>query len=263
MPKLQHIAETAPYVPARSSDEVYAKLLARIVEGSAVPGERLPPERTLCEQFGVTRGVVREALRRLEHSRIIESVQGSGHRVTAWQDTSGIDILPELLSVGEELDPQLVLSVMEMRSALGPDAARLCALRSPHESGARLRRVIVQMSRMRDLTDCSNAQRLFWRTLINGSGNIAYRLAYNSLLRFREQAGLLLIAGIANEIADREGYAAVAEAISRGDAVSAEHVARALLKRGMIEVQRIIARGELHTLTQSSVESTYASARNS
>ncbi|GEM_PF-164065 len=239
--KLPEIAQTLPYVLHRNSNDVYRSLLRMIIGGDVKPGARLPSERSLCERFGITRGVIREAIRRLEQSHVIESVQGSGHRVLDWQDTAGIDLLPDLLTASDMHDPGLVVAVMEMRSALGPDAARLCATVSPRESGVRLRRVIIDMMNAPDAHAKLAAQRAFWSTVIRGSGNIAYRLAYNSLTRFVEGAGPLLLAGLTSEIEYADGYKAVAAAIARGDAISAEHVAKSLLARGMVGVRGRLA----------------------
>ncbi len=242
MGKIPELLNTAPYVVSHNSDDVYRRLLAMVISGDVAPGSALPPERTLCALFGVTRGVVREALKRLAQSHVIESVQGSGHRVHDWRDTAGIDILPELLSASDEADPALVVAVMEMRSAFGPDAARLCALRNPSETAARLERSILDIRQASDDQGRIAGQRLFWRTVIAGSGNIAYRLAYNSLLRFTISAGPILWTGLASEIEFTDGYRSVAQAIARGDHVSAEHVTRALLDRGKAGVLAEIAR---------------------
>jgi molybdopterin/thiamine biosynthesis adenylyltransferase/DNA-binding transcriptional regulator YhcF (GntR family) len=49
------------------------KLAASILDGSLPPGTQLPPERDLMNQLGISRSSLREALKRLEESRLIES----------------------------------------------------------------------------------------------------------------------------------------------------------------------------------------------
>ncbi len=49
------------------------KLAASILDGSLPPGTQLPPERELMAQFGISRSTLREALKSLEESRLIES----------------------------------------------------------------------------------------------------------------------------------------------------------------------------------------------
>ena len=49
----------------RLSDDIVERLEAMILEGTLKAGERLPAERVLAEQFGVSRPSLREAIRKL------------------------------------------------------------------------------------------------------------------------------------------------------------------------------------------------------
>jgi DNA-binding FadR family transcriptional regulator len=68
---------------ARLSDRVADALRAAILVQNLAPGTQLPTERELTEQFGVSRTVVREAIRILVTEGIVEVRSGSGHRVAA------------------------------------------------------------------------------------------------------------------------------------------------------------------------------------
>lgn len=65
----------------RLSDQVAQLMLDAIMEKRLSPGDRLPSERELGEQFGVSRTVVREAVRALIAKGVIEVVSGSGLRI--------------------------------------------------------------------------------------------------------------------------------------------------------------------------------------
>ena len=70
----------------RLFDEIAEALLGRIRSGELKPGDRLPPERRLVEEFGASRTAVREALRALAARGLVESHVGRGtfvHRPTA------------------------------------------------------------------------------------------------------------------------------------------------------------------------------------
>ena len=56
-------------------------MLDAILEQRLEPGDRLPSERELGEQFGVSRTVVREAVRALVAKGVIEVISGSGLRI--------------------------------------------------------------------------------------------------------------------------------------------------------------------------------------
>src|SRR5919109_363345 len=62
----------APVSVARASSSISDQIRQAIVTGKLPQGERLPPERELAEQFGVSRVTVRDALRGLEAMGLIE-----------------------------------------------------------------------------------------------------------------------------------------------------------------------------------------------
>src|SRR5262245_39925989 len=63
--------------------EVTRRIERSIVSGELQVGDYLPAERALCEQLGVSRSVVREALGRLTSLGLVESRHGSGTRVAS------------------------------------------------------------------------------------------------------------------------------------------------------------------------------------
>ena len=60
------------------SEIVAGKLAAQILDGTYKPGFQLPAERDLIKQFGISRSTLREALKALEESNLIESRHGVG-----------------------------------------------------------------------------------------------------------------------------------------------------------------------------------------
>jgi GntR family transcriptional repressor for pyruvate dehydrogenase complex len=65
-----------PARPRRAFDEIVAQVRGMVRSGELQPGDRLPAERVLAEQFGVSRNTVREALRMLEISGLITLKRG-------------------------------------------------------------------------------------------------------------------------------------------------------------------------------------------
>ena len=85
----------------RSFDDVLEQLREAIFSGRIRPGERLPGERQLCEEFGVGRPTLREALRSLEAVGMIEVRPGKGggsYAVTPSESTLG-DALAALVNL--------------------------------------------------------------------------------------------------------------------------------------------------------------------
>lgn len=101
-----------------------AELLTRdIVAGRLIDGERLPPERDMAAELGVSVGTLRKALRDMGEKGLIESVQGSGNYIRAGGDTGTVYAMFRLeLLAGGGLPRARVLSVDLMdKSADLPD----------------------------------------------------------------------------------------------------------------------------------------------
>ncbi|WP_205315340.1 FadR/GntR family transcriptional regulator, partial [Nonomuraea lactucae] len=113
------------------SAEVFEQIAAQILDGTLASGTALPPERILTETFGVNRQALREALQRLDQLGLVRIRHGDATRVRDYRSSAGLDLLPRLfLRPDGTLDPLVVRSVMEMRAAMGADAAALCAVRA-------------------------------------------------------------------------------------------------------------------------------------
>lgn len=73
-------------------------LRAAIVSGELAPGTKLPPERLLSKQLGVSRLTLRAALATLAASGLIAVRHGSGYTVRDVRETGGTDLLPGLIA---------------------------------------------------------------------------------------------------------------------------------------------------------------------
>jgi len=227
------------------SDAVYEQLRDRIVSGELAIGDPLPAERVLCEALGVNRGSVREALRRLQQARLVDVRHGGTSRVLDFRKSAGLDLLSSLLlTAAGSFDTRVVRSVMEMRSALAPDIARLAAERG-RDAANRLQALAAAMPDA--ASDAPRLQALtaeFWSCLVDAADNVAYRLAYNSLLETYDQCRELLVQVLGDELRDTASYAAIAKAVGRGDGAAAESLARALVRRGEAGIQQVLGRIE-------------------
>ena len=101
---------------------VVDRLRRAIALGVVLPGDRLPPERTLSERLGVSRVTVREALRILQGEGVLITRRGSGGTVVSAAARGG-------KSFGGDYVAE-VTQVFEFRVAVESTAARLAAERS-------------------------------------------------------------------------------------------------------------------------------------
>ncbi|MCE8018586.1 FadR family transcriptional regulator [Halomonas sp. MCCC 1A11036] len=103
---------------------VAEQLEALITQGKVAVGEKLPTENRLCESFGVSRTVIREAITHLKSLGLVETRRGVGTTVLR---ATTIEAKP-----AERISPTTVediLHVLELRLTLEPAAAELAALR--------------------------------------------------------------------------------------------------------------------------------------
>ncbi len=225
------------------TEDVFEQLTQEILSGAFVAGRALPSERDLAAALGVNRGAVREAMRRLEQAGLVDSRPGSGTHVRDFKNSAGLELLPHLLFRSDgDVDALTVRSVLEMRSALGPDVARAAALRRTDTDLARLRALAADHAAAED--DLAQQQALaiaYWDTLVDASRNIAYRLAYNSLRQVYELVRDALQQVLEDEIRDAVRLQQLTRAVAEGDAVTAGEVARALCERGRRNVERAFA----------------------
>lgn len=234
-------------IPRRSlSDAVFEQLRDRIVSGEMKAGSPLPAERVLCEALGVNRSSVREGLRRLQQAGLVAVRQGGASQVLDYRGSAGLDLLESLLfTPGGDLDPEVIRSVLRMRSAIAPDAACLAARRPSARCAKRLDEIVARMKGLeKDLPRLQGLALEFWELVVGASDNVAYRLAYNSLRRTYDKCREVLQAVLAEELTDAAAYAAIAEAVRRGDAGAAEKRARELMGRGEAAIGAALKRLE-------------------
>jgi DNA-binding FadR family transcriptional regulator len=218
-------------VPSRVSDRVHEELRSEILDGRLAPGDAVPSERVLAERFGVNRHAVREALKRLQQAGLVRISQGGATRVLDWRDSAGLEVLLDLIGDSAGDPPaELMRSVVEMRASIGVDAARRCAVRAGDDERATvdwLARSTVEAIEDGDPAGVDERFAQLWQAIVAGSGNLAYRLALNSLL-----AALASYEDVAEVLrpTDLDGLRALGAAIAAGDEAGADRAARQLLE---------------------------------
>lgn len=121
-----------------------ARLLQLIRERGFKPGDKLPSERDLAAEFGMSRGAVREALIRLDTLRIVESRPKSGIYLQPYGAERSIEAMVLFAETNTPLSAAEVAQSVELRSVLESEALRLACLRRNDEDLARLRRILQQ-----------------------------------------------------------------------------------------------------------------------
>ncbi len=118
----------------RLSDDIVEQLEGMILEGTLKSGERLPAERALAEQFGVSRPSLREAIQKLAAKGLLVSRQGGGNYVVETLGSTFSDPLLHLL----ESNPEAQRDLLEFRQTLEASCAYYAALRATEVDRERL-----------------------------------------------------------------------------------------------------------------------------
>src|SRR5215211_1137494 len=109
----------------RSYEQVVKQVGDAIQRGALPRGQKLPTERELADSFGVSRGVVREAVKVLTTMGLVESRQGSGTYVR----TDPLPAVTHALTLSVEPEEHAIGRLFEFRQALEALAARRAAER--------------------------------------------------------------------------------------------------------------------------------------
>lgn len=134
-----------PHVPGPTLvAQVREAIRAQITGGTYRPGDRLPSEARLTQEFGVSRTVVREAVAALQSDKLVEPRQGAGVFVLAPPPPEGISFRGLDLARVSSL-----IEMMELRTAVEGDAAGLAALR---RSPAQEEKIIEAFDELRALS---------------------------------------------------------------------------------------------------------------
>lgn len=225
--------DLSPIDRSAMSDDVFDRLAASIVGGEVAAGEVFPSERTLADALGVSRPVVREALKRLAHAGLVRIRHGGSTRVTDYRRTAGPDLLAMLLTDRNgELDLTVARSIIEARSDLGPPAAAAAARWATPDA---LDALDALVDRMRATDDVHELQRLalaFWDQVVDAADNLVHRLLFNTLLRAYEPVMDALAPLMRAEVSDVDGYAAVVSALRARDPDVAAAAVRTVVDHG-------------------------------
>ena len=123
-------------------EQVVERIRDRILSGDLKSGDQLPNERNLGEQFGVSRTVIREAMKTLIENGLVEVRRGQGTFVVDDTAKALKQSLRLMMGLASE---ELVDEMVEVRELLEPELAARAALRHNDEDLEALRNAITEM----------------------------------------------------------------------------------------------------------------------
>ena len=119
--------------PSRLYEQIVAQIQNRIIEGKLQPGDKLPSEQELAEQFAVSRTAVREAIKALREKGLVEIRPGKGTYISdIISSTSGVmrNSLGVIIAAG--LGDGMV-DLVQVREILEAEIATIAAKKATEE----------------------------------------------------------------------------------------------------------------------------------
>jgi GntR family transcriptional repressor for pyruvate dehydrogenase complex len=164
---LRRVTHRVPLV-----EQVVERMRSQIVNGDYAADLELPPESALCEKLGVSRTVIREAMRILRAQGLVEVSQGKRPRIKPADAQFAIDGLSLLL---RRSDTSL-LHLTELRRPLESEIAALAAERATDEHLARMQQTLIDLRDAPDLEASVEADLLFHTILAEATANPVFHL---------------------------------------------------------------------------------------
>lgn len=171
------------YTPIHSGrlyEQIVAQIETRILNGELRPGDQLPSERELAEQFGVSRTAIREAMKALTQKGLVEIHPGRGTYVTDSTSQAIRHSIDLLVKIGSE---DGIRDLVEVREIIEPEIAALAASRASEEHITCMQEAVDAMDRaMNDPETYIEADLDFHLALAQGSNNTLIPVLIDTLV---------------------------------------------------------------------------------
>ena len=199
--------------PVDKVEQALAALHEYIVDGELEPGTLLPSESEMVEQIGVSKFVMREALRVAQSQGLVEISQGRRTRV------ADISIKPAagLMNLALKRSNDLLLELTEARRSLEISMVQLAARRRTEAQVDALEKTVAMMeSHQNDLLWCVEKDIEFHEIMAQATGNRVFEMIHESIAELLSESRreTLLRSGIDKPVAE---HRRILEAIKEKD----------------------------------------------
>jgi DNA-binding FadR family transcriptional regulator len=201
--------------------QVSERFRAQIESGAWPRGSRIPGENQLATELGVSRGTVREALRSLSLTGLLEPRVGDGTYVRATNEISGV-------LVRDELSASLT-HVLDARAGIEAAAARLAAQRPDPDSLTALSAALESRAAAGDLDAFVAADADFHRGVVVASGNPLQLRLYDAIAEVLTES-IHQTATLPEDHRILDAHVDVLEAIRAGEPEAASQASYALIE---------------------------------
>jgi GntR family transcriptional regulator, transcriptional repressor for pyruvate dehydrogenase complex len=129
---------------SRLYEQIVQQIEDSILKGVLKPGDQLPAERELAQNFGVSRTAVREAVKALREKGLVEAYSGRGTFITNGTSNAIRQSLDLMIRIGQH---EGSTHLAELRQILEPEIAALAAIRIEEQLLSTMRETVTTMDR--------------------------------------------------------------------------------------------------------------------
>jgi DNA-binding FadR family transcriptional regulator len=220
------------YTPVQSSkiyELIAGQIERRILSGELRSGDRLPTERELAEQFGVSRTAVREAMKSLAHRGLVDMKPGRGTLVIDGTSQAMKHSLGLMLKVGQA---GLSDNLVEVRGILEPEIAALAAIRAGGEQLTAMQEAVdVMDASLHDTDAYIAADNSFHQALARGTQNVLILALVDSIVNLLSEQRKQIFSVPGGPARGQVHHRLILDAVKRGDAQAAREAMRAHLEQ--------------------------------
>ena len=233
------------FQPESIRAQVAREIENRIFSGALAIGQRLPPERELALELGVSRSLVNLAILDLESAGFLHIVPRQGTFVADYKNESTPQMLLSLMTRGamDSTGVELFSSMMQTRRLLESECARLAAEHASDEELSRLSAILEEMRVATEPERFSDANFRFHRTMLAASGNIVYAMIFQSfgdVVRYYVSHFFTTPARMRLSVSQHENLLA---ALAARDAERAWEAINVIMEEGIIKLTELFGKG--------------------
>jgi len=202
------------------SERIFKSLLTAILSGKYQPGDKLPTQRELAAEYGVTVTALREGLQRLQQMGLISVRHGSAMSVLDWRSHGGLDVIAHLIFGAGVLDAQVLKDLLIARGLVVKEFAALAAVNRNSQQAQRLVELADKLQSAETLKVFRELDFEFFDLLAESTQNIVFKLIMNTVRSlYLDREVDFPITSQATEVLT--GYRAVAAAVLNKDVAEA------------------------------------------
>lgn len=215
---------------------VIEQILNSILDGNLKEGDILPPENKLCDIFGVSRTVLREAVKILSSRGILEVKQGAGTLVRRPKDEIPENALSEYIKFNEFT----LIQLMEVRWPLEVEMAKLVARRCNLKYLKQLKNTIERMKNGDQSVEAYVYQDdVFHRTLAEATENPIFGVITRSIVGLLHASRQLTISHYGIDIVIEE-HNQIYKAIEHKNSDAAVDAMRVHMSSTMMQLEKLV-----------------------